>query len=87
MADSLLVLSHKFAHYRSSPALQEYVLIESAKVGVECYRRGEGRLWRYYPYTTGDIVTLESLDFSFPIDLLYENVLFEGDALKSSSQA
>lgn len=76
----------KFAHYRSSPTLQEYVLIESEKVGVECYRRGEGRLWLYYPYTVGDIVTLESLDFSFPIELLYENVLFAGDASESSNQ-
>ena len=70
----------KFAHYRSSPTLQEYVLIESEKVGVECYRRGEGRLWLYYPYTAGDIITLESIDFSFAIALLYENVIFEEEA-------
>jgi Uma2 family endonuclease len=67
----------KFAHYRSNPSLQEYVLIESEKVGVECYRRGEGRLWLYYPYTTGDLITLESMDLSFAIALLYENVSFE----------
>ncbi len=67
----------KFAHYRSSPSLQEYVLIESEKVSVECYRRGEGKLWLYYPYTTGDLITLESIDFSFSIALLYENVTFE----------
>jgi len=67
----------KFAHYRSSPTLQEYVLIESEKIGVDCYRRGEGRLWLYYPYTAGDLITLESIDCSFPIALLYENVTFE----------
>ena len=70
----------KFTHYRSSPTLQEYVLIESEKVGVDCYRRGEGRLWLYYPYTAGDIITLESVDFSFAIALLYENVTFEEEA-------
>ncbi len=69
----------KFAHYRSSPTLQEYVLIESEKVSVECYRRGEGRLWLYTPYTAGDILTLESINFSCPIEQLYEGVLFEGD--------
>jgi len=69
----------KFAHYRSSPTLQEYVLVESEKIGVECYRRGEGRLWLYYPYTTGDIITLESINFSVPIELLYENVTVEED--------
>lgn len=67
----------KFAHYRSNPGLQEYVLIESEKIGVECYRRGEGRRWLYYPYTAGDTTTLESVDFSFPIALLYEDVTFE----------
>ncbi len=66
----------KFAHYRSSPTLQEYVLIESEKIGVECYRRGEGRLWLYYPYIAGDVIRLESIDFSLPIALLYENVSF-----------
>jgi len=67
----------KFAHYRTSPTLQEYVLVESEKVGVECYRRGEGRLWLYYPYAAGDVITLESVDFSGAIELLYENVIFE----------
>lgn len=66
----------KFAHYRSSSTLQEYVLVESEQIGVECYRRGEGRLWLYYPYTAGDIITLESIGFSCPIELLYENVTF-----------
>lgn len=65
---------NKFAHYRTNPSLQEYVLIESEKIGVECYRRGEGRLWLYYPHTTGDSITFESLNVSFPIDCLYENV-------------
>ena len=47
---------------------------------MECYRRGEGRLWLYYPYIAGDIITLESIDFSFAIALLYENVIFEEEA-------
>lgn len=69
----------KFAHYRSSPTLEEYVLIESEKVSVECYRRGEGRLWLYTPYTAGDRLALESIAFSCPIELLYEDVRFEGE--------
>ena len=69
----------KFAHYRSSPTLQEYVLIESEQVSVECYRRGEGRLWLYTPYTTGESLTLESIAFSCPLALLYEDVRFESE--------
>jgi Uma2 family endonuclease len=66
----------KFAFYRSITTLQEYLLIESETVGVECYRRGEGRMWLYYPYTTGDTIAIESLEFSCAVDLLYEGITF-----------
>ena len=69
----------KFTYYRTIPTLQEYVLIESEKIAVDCYRRGEGRMWIYYPYTAGDIITLESIEFECPIELLYEGVVFEGE--------
>jgi len=67
----------KFTYYLSMPSLQEYVLIDSEKISVERFCRGEGRMWLYYPYTTGDIVTLSSIEFEFPIELLYEGILFE----------
>jgi len=70
----------KFAHYRSSSTLQEYVLVESERIGVECYRRGESRSWLYSPYTTGDTITLESIGCSIPIEVFYENVRFEEEA-------
>ncbi|RUR76530.1 hypothetical protein PCC6912_43180 [Chlorogloeopsis fritschii PCC 6912] len=69
----------KFAYYRTIPTLQEYIIIESEKIGVESYRRGEGRMWLYYPYTEGDIITIESIEFSCAIELLYENVNFESE--------
>ncbi|HAZ48369.1 MAG TPA: hypothetical protein DDW76_14575 [Cyanobacteria bacterium UBA11369] len=71
--------SDKFTHYRTIPTLQEYVLIESEKIAVERYCRGEGRMWIYYPYTVGDIIALESIEFECPIELLYEGVVFESD--------
>ncbi|MBW4561389.1 MAG: Uma2 family endonuclease [Mojavia pulchra JT2-VF2] len=67
----------KFAFYRTIPNLQEYILIESEKIAVESYRRGEGRMWLYYPYAIGDSITIESIGFSCAIDLIYENVNFE----------
>jgi Uma2 family endonuclease len=67
----------KFTYYLKIPSLQEYILIDSEKISVERYCRGEGRMWLYYPYTAGDIVTLSSIDFEFPIELLYEDVAFE----------
>ncbi|MCU0545782.1 MAG: Uma2 family endonuclease [Oscillatoriaceae cyanobacterium Prado104] len=64
----------KFTAYLKIPSLQEYILIDSEKISVERYCRGEGRMWLYYAYTAGDIVTLSSIDFELPIELLYEGV-------------
>jgi len=66
----------KFIDYQTIPSLQEYVLIDSEQVAVECYRRGEGKMWLYYPYTVGDVISLSSVEFKCPIALLYEGVVF-----------
>ncbi|MEL7051927.1 MAG: Uma2 family endonuclease, partial [Cyanobacteria bacterium J06588_5] len=67
---------NKFKEYRSLPTLEEYVLISASQVEVEIYRRGEGRLWLYTAYQARDLVTLESVNFEFPIALLYEDIAF-----------
>jgi len=66
----------KLSDYLTMPSLQEYLLIDSEKISVERYSRGEGRMWLYYPYIPGDIITLSSIEFECPIELLYENVVF-----------
>ncbi|HIK30561.1 MAG TPA: Uma2 family endonuclease [Oscillatoriales cyanobacterium M59_W2019_021] len=67
----------KFTNYLKIPTLQEYLLIDSEKISVERYCRGEGRMWLYYPYIPGDVVTLSSLELEFPIEILYEGIVFE----------
>lgn len=67
----------KFTYYLTIPTLQEYILIDSEKISVERYCRGEGRMWFYYPYMAGDIISLSSIEFNCPIELLYEGVVFE----------
>ncbi|MBE9206386.1 Uma2 family endonuclease [Nostoc sp. LEGE 06077] len=66
----------KFTNYLTIPSLQEYLLIDSEKISVERYSRGEGRMWLYYPYTEGDMITLSSIEFELVIALLYEGVVF-----------
>ncbi len=66
----------KFTDYQSIPTLQEYLLISSEKISVECYRRGEGRMWLYYPYTAGDVLSLESLGVSVAIEQIYVYIKF-----------
>lgn len=64
----------KFTHYRTLTTLQEYVLIDSERISVEYCRRGEGRLWLYTPYTTGDEIILENIGLTCAIELLYADV-------------
>lgn len=70
----------KFTYYLTILTLQEYIMIDSEKISVERYCRGEGRMWLYYPYIAGDIITLSSIEFNCPIELLYEGVVFETEA-------
>jgi Uma2 family endonuclease len=69
----------KFTNYLNMPSLKEYLLINSETISVERYCRGEGRMWLYYPYTAGDIITLSSIEFEIAIELLYEGVVFESE--------
>ncbi|MGB7441571.1 MAG: Uma2 family endonuclease [Coleofasciculaceae cyanobacterium] len=69
----------KFTYYLAIPSLQEYILIDSEKISVERYSRGEGRMWLYYPYQANDTITLSSIEFELPIELLYEGVALETD--------
>jgi Uma2 family endonuclease len=66
----------KFTSYQLIPTLQEYLLISSERISVECYRRGEGRMWLYYPYVMGELVELESLGVSVPIETIYTGISF-----------
>lgn len=67
----------KLKYYRQISSLQEYVLGDSEEIVVEVYRRGEGKMWLYYEYEVGEVITLESIEFECAIDLLYEGVSFE----------
>lgn len=66
----------KFTNYLKMPSLQEYLLIDSEKISVERYCRGEGRMWLYYPYIEEDVITLSSIEFEMAIALIYEGVVF-----------
>ncbi len=64
----------KLKEYCSLPSLEEYVLVSAKEISVEVYRRSESRFWLYTIYESGDVIMLESVDFEFPIELLYEDI-------------
>ena len=65
----------KFADYRTSESLQEYVLINQERVSVECFRRNSEGLWVLYPYTQGQEVQFSSVNFECAIEDLYEDAI------------
>jgi Uma2 family endonuclease len=67
----------KFTRYRQSTTLQEYVLIESDEIAVECFRKNDEGLWVLHTYGEGDTLTLESVGISIPVEKLYRRVRFD----------
>lgn len=68
----------KFADYQTLESLQEYVLINSKRQRVECFRRNQEGLWVLQTYTAEQkIFRLNSVDFEGTIEELYEDVIFE----------
>ncbi len=67
----------KFTRYRQSSTLQEYVLIESDEIAVECFRRNDQGLWVLHTYGEGDTLILESVGISIPVEKLYRQVRFD----------
>ncbi len=67
----------KFADYQSLPSLQEYVLINSKKARIECFRRTDDGLWLLQFYELDKInFELTSVDFSGKIEEVYQEVDF-----------
>ncbi|MDB9317081.1 Uma2 family endonuclease [Nodularia spumigena] len=64
----------KFTQYRRIATLQEYVLIDAQKMSLDCFRLNDRGLWELHPYAEGDEVHLSSVDFRFPLSLVYEDV-------------
>ena len=72
----------KFKFYRRIPTLEEYVLIDAEKVGIDCYRKTSAGKWELTAYPDDDanqedsILELVSLDFRCPLALVYEEIEF-----------
>lgn len=67
----------KMQEYIQIPTIEEYVLISAQQIQVECFRRGEGRMWLCSPYKAGEVVCIESGGVEFPIEQIYRNVRLE----------
>lgn len=68
----------KFAHYRTIPALAEYLLVSSRHRSVELFTRA-GDHWELRAYGPGESVPLASIDCTIAVDDVYDKV-FESQA-------
>ncbi|AUT03366.1 hypothetical protein CLI64_24740 [Nostoc sp. CENA543] len=67
----------KFADYQVLESLQEYVLINTKRQRVECFRRNEPGLWILQSYTSAqESFSLNSVKFEGTMAALYEDVVF-----------
>jgi Uma2 family endonuclease len=57
-------------------SLREYVLVSTREVGLDVYQRNEAGQWVFTAYEAGDVVQLETVEGSFAIEELYENIVF-----------
>ena len=62
----------KFDDYKIISELKEYVLVDQKRMIVECFRR-KGDLWTSGKYEMGDRVEFASIEFTCPIEFLYED--------------
>ena len=67
----------KFADYQQLESLQEYVLINTKKQRVECFRRSDRQRWILEIYTPEqNSFELKAIDFQGMLETLYEDVTF-----------
>ncbi len=73
----------KFKFYRQLSSLQDYILVDSEKMGVDVYQRSSRNRWelRSYPETTlmlndQEAIPFPSLNYACSLALIYEEVNF-----------
>ncbi|MGB7413945.1 MAG: Uma2 family endonuclease [Thermosynechococcaceae cyanobacterium] len=66
----------KFFRYRQNPQLQDYVLVSSQEIEIDLYRKDRDGRWEIVNYRAGEVVELQSVDFSFPIEQAYRGIDF-----------
>ncbi len=71
--------SQKFDYYRACPTIEEYVLVETQRRAVDVYRRAKKDLWTLHFFRSSDLIELTSLNVSFPMSAVYQNVLLPSD--------
>lgn len=68
----------KLQCYLVCPTIEEYVLVDARSIRIEIYRK-EQKKWVYEAYEVEDEVEFTTLNVRFPIEDVYEDVIFDKD--------
>jgi Uma2 family endonuclease len=66
----------KFALYRRSTTLQDYVLVSTNAMRVDLYQRNERGRWEILSYDAADTIELPSVNLSVPVVQIFEDIIF-----------
>lgn len=66
----------KFALYRRSTTLQDYVLVSTNVMRIDLYQRNERGRWEILSYDSGDSIDLIGVNLSVPVAQVYEDIVF-----------
>ncbi len=67
----------KFNLYRRWNNLQDYVLVDANKIEIALYRKNDRGEWEIRRYLAGDLVELQSVNLTFPIEQVFEGIIFD----------
>ena len=67
----------KFFMYRRSASLQDYILVSAHKIAIDIFHKDVGSKWEITNYQAGDSIELISIELIFPIEEIYEGIIFE----------
>jgi Uma2 family endonuclease len=67
---------NKFKLYRRNPCLRDYVLVDSNKMAIDLYRKDDSGNWYILNYEVGDSIDLQSINLTFSIEQVYEDIEF-----------
>jgi Uma2 family endonuclease len=70
---------NKFKLYRRNPSLKDYVLVDSDKMAIDLYRKDDSGNWYILNYEVGDSLDLQSINLTFSIEQVYEDITFITD--------
>lgn len=75
---------NKFKLYRRNPCLQEYVIVDAETMAIEIFRKTDENKWQIIDHEPGDMVELASIKLTFPIEQVYEDIIFATESVTES---